>query len=313
MTSSDSIRLRFVNLTHEKLDNAIFSIVQNLDYGEVTQYFSVSPINFGIENPKSTHYTGIITTVDGSVNFVTVSDHLSNIQRPGTALLRILDENNLEYNQHNTIEQLGQTSIDYGGKVKIDVFLRADTAVTILVPLNENPIFLIDSDHSHQFYQPDFVPENYVGTWYQIADLPQYFEGNCHSSRAHYTLLQDRIKVTNTCFDESGNEIRRVIGRADVADKRYPAGLIVSFDQTQAIPGVPVMPKPEFPNYIIHATDYFNYTLIGSSDRSNLYILGRQAIMDIALYRQLVERAAFLGYDVNKLMISKMGAAVTTD
>ena len=45
----------------------------------------------------------------------------------------------------------------------------------------------------------DFEPERYMGTWYEIARLPQYFERDLDEVTAQYTLEDDgTIKVLNS-------------------------------------------------------------------------------------------------------------------
>ena len=312
--TSNSIKLRFVNLTHGSPRAELFESselnslgLENLAFGEATAYHMVSANGFSSELKKSSHihYTIFFTDVVQYGSFLTL-DWTDEEIVPGYASLRIIDESsmaNFPIFPYYAYQQFGERPIQMENQEAfISTFIRADTFTTIVKPVEGSPIVLTDLDYGHEFHQPNFNPELYVGTWHQIADIPQYFEAACLRTQAQYTLLSDKIKVTNVCFDDRGEEIRRVTGQAEVADKRYPAGLIVSFGQDQPIPGVPVMPKPTFPNYIVHATDYVTYTLIGSSDRSNLYILSRNSTMSVSLYRQLVDRAAQLGYDVGSLV-----------
>ena len=45
----------------------------------------------------------------------------------------------------------------------------------------------------------NFEPERYMGTWYEIARLPQYFERDLDEVKAQYTLNDDgTIKVVNS-------------------------------------------------------------------------------------------------------------------
>lgn len=320
MASSKRSFVRVVNASRKSITEFIpRSGIQNLDYGEATAYLDATGV-LGDPSPLSTTYTTMITKDYSDAVFLA---DVRTMPRSGTAKVRVLDvTTDMTENVYETISTLGHVSIKAPGSgATIVTELRADTIVTILLMPEIEPVVLIDDDFGPYHHQSDFKPEPYMGTWHQIADIPQYFEqtpdGPCARSRAQYTLMNvdgvDKVKVTNTCYDASGRELRTVMGQAEVADMRYPAGLIVSFDQPgglaardslgrQTNAGIPIMPRPKHPNYIIHETDYITYTLIGSSDRSNLYILSREPTMSASLYDRLVASASKLGYDVAKLV-----------
>lgn len=145
--------------------------------------------------------------------------------------------------------------------------------------------------------QPNFNPKDYMGKWYEIAKLPQWFEVGCSKITAEYRILSPtQIGVTNTCFDKCFDKIRADEGLATVLDPTQPAALLVNFP--------PFPPLPPIPNYLVHKTDYCSYALVGSIDRSNLYFLSRNKKMKKKRYEELLAISASYGYDVTKLQIN---------
>lgn len=72
----------------------------------------------------------------------------------------------------------------------------------------------------------------YVGTWYEIARLPNRFQRRCaRNTTATYALREDgRISVINRCATTDGKEIDAT-GVARIVDSASNAKLAVSFFQ----------------------------------------------------------------------------------
>ena len=52
------------------------------------------------------------------------------------------------------------------------------------------------------------VPERYVGTWYEIARLPNWFQTKCsRNNKAEYTLTVDGMQVRNSCTRSDGSTV----------------------------------------------------------------------------------------------------------
>ncbi len=261
-----------------------------------------------------------------------------------------------------------------------------------------------DNTGINEMLQSDFRPQEYMGTWYQIASIPQPYQAGCDRSRAEYTLLNQAIKVVNTCFrlgrgcnngdgngDWNRNWNRNIDGNGDGIPDGYQNGdwngdwngdgipdnnqdLVAgnnnggflspngnvnpdnvdflvnnvnrrgnifndftgdNFEDAieegrnylgrriSSITGTAVAPNPLYPaalkvdfpvqssagdvelNYLIHRTDYMSYAVVGSPDRSSLYILSRTPRMSRSRYETLVQFAASLGYDISKLVVDR--------
>lgn len=134
--------------------------------------------------------------------------------------------------------------------------------------------------------------QRYLGTWYEIATIPQRFQKGCVGVSAHYSLRRDGdIDVVNVCRKETldGKE-RSVRGKAWIVDKTTNAKLKVRFFW------------PFSGAYWIIALDKdYQWAVVGHPNRNYLWILSRTPQMDGALYDDLLKRIAAKGYDPSKI------------
>ncbi len=134
--------------------------------------------------------------------------------------------------------------------------------------------------------------QRYLGTWYEIATIPQRFQKGCVGVTAHYSLRDDGdIDVINTCREETldGPE-RSVRGKAWIVDKTTNAKLKVRFFWPFA--GA---------YWIIELDKDYQWAVVGHPNRSYLWILSRTPPMDGAVYEELLRRIAAKGYDLSKI------------
>jgi apolipoprotein D and lipocalin family protein len=132
----------------------------------------------------------------------------------------------------------------------------------------------------------------YLGTWYEIATIPQRFQRGCVGVTAHYSLRDDgAIEVVNVCRKETldGKE-RSARGKAWIVDRTTNAKLKVRFfwPFTGAY-------------WIIELDEGYQWAVVGHPDRTYYWILSRTPQMDPALYDELIGRAAAKGYDISKI------------
>jgi len=134
--------------------------------------------------------------------------------------------------------------------------------------------------------------KRYMGTWFEIAKLPQRFEKGLVGIKASYTLLPDgKVEVLNSGYKEDFNgKMKTIKGKAWVADTATNAKLKVSFFW------------PFTGNYwIIELGKDYEYAVVGDESRKYLWILSRKPQMDEALYNELLKRVQDRGFDVSKL------------
>lgn len=177
----------------------------------------------------------------------------------------------------------------------IDVSNKSSESFEIV--MNTNPLI---SEHTNQAFE--FNLAHYLGRWYEQARLPNFFQKNCASSFAEYSLNTDStVKVYNFCnkFDGTSEDIT---GKAKIYQKD-PSGrsLIVSFnfinDIINFFAGV---------NYYIYYVDAdYRYAIIGSPKKDTMWVLTREEILHADVLQNLVTKAQELGFDTSKIVFDK--------
>jgi apolipoprotein D and lipocalin family protein len=134
--------------------------------------------------------------------------------------------------------------------------------------------------------------QKYLGTWYEIATIPQSFQKGCVGSTAEYILRPDGdITVINTCRQGTlDGKVRKAKGKAWVVDKTTNAKLKVRFFW------------PFTGDYWVIGLDAdYKWAIVGHPGRGYLWILSRAPQMDDALYNELLRLIADKGYDLAKI------------
>lgn len=124
-------------------------------------------------------------------------------------------------------------------------------------------------------------PARYLGTWQQLAAVPQPFNLPCaRDTRADYQLdEQGDIAVRNTCVTWTGS-LNRIEGTATVNDPVTNAQLHVSFP---SVPGQDQ--RTGSTNYIVTALgpDY-SWALVTDPSRLSGFVLSRTPALDAAAW-----------------------------
>ena len=134
--------------------------------------------------------------------------------------------------------------------------------------------------------------ERYMGTWFEIAKLPQRFEKGLVGITATYSILPNgKVRVVNKGYvGDFNGSTRTAQGRAMVVDTKTNAKLRVSFFW------------PFTGNYwILELGRDYEYAVVGEESREYLWILSRTPQMDEATYNDLLKRVQAKGFDVSKL------------
>lgn len=131
--------------------------------------------------------------------------------------------------------------------------------------------------------------DRYLGTWYEIALLPNRFERRCASdTQAHYSLEDGSLRVRNRCRAADGS-IEEAKGRAKVVADSGNAKLRVSFFW------------PFYGNYwILSLDEAYSEVLVGEPGRQYAWILARQPDLPEARVQALLERASALGFPAQR-------------
>ena len=145
-----------------------------------------------------------------------------------------------------------------------------------------------------------FELERYLGRWYEIARLDHSFERGLERVTATYSLRDDGgVKVLNRGYNPAETEWGEAEGKAYYVGEPDVGQLKVSFF------------GPFYGGYNIIALDKKNYryALVAGPDRSYLWILARDPVLDQAVLDRLVETAKQMGFDTDQLIWVKHDSA----
>ena len=146
----------------------------------------------------------------------------------------------------------------------------------------------------------------YMGTWNQIAAVPQPFNLECaRDTQATYTLLDPaNVKVENRCTTWTGGT-SGITGNARVNDPVTNAQLHVSF------PNVPTQGSPDGPtNYIVtYIADDYSWALVGDPFRISGFVLSREPVVTDSEWRNIRFVVESRGYNSCVLLTSPTTAA----
>lgn len=133
----------------------------------------------------------------------------------------------------------------------------------------------------------------YMGTWYEIARLPNSFERKLKCITANYTLRKDgKIAVLNKGTRiKSPYRTSSARGVAWIPDMTFPAKLKVRFFW------------PFSGDYwIMYLDQDYRFVLVGEPTLKYLWILSREKQMEERTVRMLVQAATDSGYDLSSLI-----------
>lgn len=145
-----------------------------------------------------------------------------------------------------------------------------------------------------QLYKPinNFNLDRYLGTWYEIARMPSWFEKDLVRVTATYSLRPDgKVKVLNQGFKPApSNKHKTAVGKAKFAADTVTGHLRVSFF------------GPFYADYVIIDLDTnYQYALVASNSYNYLWLLSRTPVLDSARVDMLLKKAEGMGFDIAKL------------
>jgi len=135
----------------------------------------------------------------------------------------------------------------------------------------------------------------YSGVWWEIirsSCIP--YEKGCFGARADYCYDSERkcVRLTNVCYDCNGCVIRKMCG---VLTPTCDGGKFkVKFDEVDRCG-----------DYWVHWTDYDNFAIVGSSDRSMMWVLSRSKKISRKDGEMLYKLVQQYGYNPAKLIFSE--------
>ena len=145
---------------------------------------------------------------------------------------------------------------------------------------------------------PEFDVSRYMGTWYEIAKLPNWFQRKCvQGTQARYKVLgPTQIEVNNKCTTASGEETQ-AIGLARPNGSGRPAQLEVRF----APEWTAWLPMVWGAYWVLDLDADYQLAAVGDPSKSYLWILSRTPLVSVERYDALLQRLNVMGFDITKL------------
>ena len=142
----------------------------------------------------------------------------------------------------------------------------------------------------------------YMGTWYEIAKFPNWFQRKCAGhTKARYTLKADgNVEVVNACRLEEGG-VTEAVGVARQVGEPTSPKLEVRF----APAWLSFIPAVWGKYWVIDLDADYQLVAVSEPKRDYLWILSRAPSVDKSGYNNLLERLARKGFDLQLLETTK--------
>jgi apolipoprotein D and lipocalin family protein len=152
--------------------------------------------------------------------------------------------------------------------------------------------------------------QRWVGTWYEVARLPNRFQADCASDvTAHYEPKPDgTLQVTNSCRTPTGR-LETAVGTA----WRQPgmasgnaAKLTVSF-----LPRwLQWLPLGRGDYWVVMLDPDYRFAVVSEPTRHMLWVLSRSPTLPAEQLGRIVDRLADEGYPTGRLVLTRQSAVV---
>ncbi|OYW80969.1 MAG: lipocalin [Polynucleobacter sp. 32-46-5] len=145
---------------------------------------------------------------------------------------------------------------------------------------------------------PSLDVPRYLGTWYEIAKFPNWFQKKCVSNtKAVYSLKDDgKLKVLNSCKTASG-EVSEAQGTARQMGASDSPKLEVRF----APDWLSFLPLVWGDYWVIDLDSQYQVAAVSDPRREYLWVLSRTPQLDAAVYDALLKRLQEQQFDIRKL------------
>lgn len=149
---------------------------------------------------------------------------------------------------------------------------------------------------------PSLDVAHYMGTWYEIAKYPNWFQKKCTGgAKAEYSLMSDgRVKVINRCRI-AGGDLSEAIGVARQVGTNTSPKLEVRF----APAWLSFLPFVWGDYWVIELDDNYQLVAVSEPKREYLWILSRTPKVDLVSYNTLLTKLRQKEFDLHKLEVSQ--------
>jgi apolipoprotein D and lipocalin family protein len=142
----------------------------------------------------------------------------------------------------------------------------------------------------------NFDATKYLGTWYEIARLPNSFEDGLTNVTATYSpYKKDKIKVVNEGYNTKSGKWEQATGQAKFKGAKDQGLLKVTF-----VGGIYLFGG----DYkIIELDPGYQYALVTSSTRDTLWFLSRTPAVSPSLLKKMSDLGRKLDFDVDSWIL----------
>lgn len=143
--------------------------------------------------------------------------------------------------------------------------------------------------------------QRYLGTWYEIAKYPNWFQKKCVSNtKAVYSSRSDgTLKVLNSC-KTAGGDITEAEGTARQVGAQDSPKLEVRF----APAWLSFIPLVWGDYWVIDLDPQYQVAVVSDSRREYLWILSRTPQLDKKVYEETLQRIQAQQFDARKLELT---------
>ena len=141
----------------------------------------------------------------------------------------------------------------------------------------------------------------YMGTWYEIAKFPNWFQRKCvANTKAEYSIRPDgNLKVLNSCKTASG-EVADAEGVAKQIGAKDSPKLLVRF----APAWLSFLPMVWGDYWVIDLDSGYQVAAVSDPKREYLWVLSRKPQLNQKAYEELLQRLQEQQFDVRKLELT---------
>ena len=170
----------------------------------------------------------------------------------------------------------------------------------LLIGLGPSQAIAQQSDQAVNTIASLDVPR-YLGTWYEIAKFPNWFQKKCASNtKAVYTAKPDgNLRVLNSCNTASG-ETSEAEGLARQIGPKDSPKLEVRF----APEWLSFLPMVWGDYWVIDLDPQYQVAAVSDPRREYLWVLSRTPQLDPKVYADLLQRLKQQQFDIQKLELT---------
>ncbi|WP_166869277.1 MULTISPECIES: lipocalin family protein [unclassified Salinibacterium] len=151
--------------------------------------------------------------------------------------------------------------------------------------------------------------DRYLGQWFEIGRLPLKWEPKgARDITAQYSANDDgTIRIDNRCIDDKG-EPTQSVGRAKQTGEKT-SELTVTF-----LPEfLRWIPFTEGDYWVLRIDDDYAYSLVGTPDRKNLWLLSRTPQAEATVIDSYLETARSMGFDLADWIVPEQSGSIVSD